>query len=302
MITINLCGGIGNQLFQIFTVIAYSLEHKVPFTFPKHKFDQEKRQTYWDNEDIFASLRVFLSNNIAGGFLRYRETFFQFKRLPPPERERKLCLHGYFQSYKYFCNYFDDICRLISLDKRLERVEKIMMDNFKQKFGANMKKDNFTFISMHFRLGDYKQLQQHHNLLPDNYYYNSIMQIIATLKERNAIKNKKIRVLYFCEKEDLFIVKPRVSELFNKLIPTLNSGVDMDFIHIDDKFNDWQQMLLMSMCDHNIIANSSYSWWGAYFNKNPKKIVTYPSSWFGPLLKNKITDDLFPKNWNKIKL
>ena len=38
MITINLCGGIGNQLFQIFTVIAYSLEHKVPFTFPKHKF------------------------------------------------------------------------------------------------------------------------------------------------------------------------------------------------------------------------------------------------------------------------
>ena len=59
-------------------------------------------------------------------------------------------------------------------------------------------------------------------------------------------------------------------------------------------------MVLMSCCEHNIIANSSFSWWGAYFNDNPEKIVCYPSVWFGPKLQNKKTEDMFPKDWKKI--
>ena len=302
MISVNLCGGLGNQLFQIFTVIAYSLEYKVPFTFPKHKFDQQKRRTYWDNGEMFSSLRVFLTNGV-NDYLRYREPYFQFHPLPQPiERPRKICLDGYFQSYKYFDRYFDDICKLIGFEDKLKRVEEIVMTNFKKKFGDNMKNKNFTFISMHFRLGDYKHLQQHHNLLPDLYYYKAIMAIITHLKKGNNIENKKIRILYFCEKEDLPVVKYRVSQLFNKLIPTMNKDIDIDFIHVNDTFNDWQQMLLMSMCHHNIIANSSYSWWAAYFNKNPTKFVTYPPVWFGPTMANKDTSDLCPKNWHKIKL
>ena len=57
----------------------------------------------------------------------------------------------------------------------------------------------------------------------------------------------------------------------------------------------------MSCCNHNIIANSSFSWWGAYLNDNKKKIVCYPSIWFGELI-NHDTRDLFPENWNKINL
>ena len=56
----------------------------------------------------------------------------------------------------------------------------------------------------------------------------------------------------------------------------------------------------MSLVQHNIIANSTFSWWGAYLNKNKDKIVTYPSIWFGPENKDKITIDLFPSNWDKI--
>jgi hypothetical protein len=56
----------------------------------------------------------------------------------------------------------------------------------------------------------------------------------------------------------------------------------------------------MSSCKHNIIANSTFSWWGAYLNENNDKIVCYPSLWFGNELQNKDTCDLFLDNWKKI--
>jgi hypothetical protein len=75
---------------------------------------------------------------------------------------------------------------------------------------------------------------------------------------------------------------------------------DIKFVNIDSTIPDWKQMLMMSCCHHNIIANSTFSWWGAYFNRNPDKIVCYPNKWFGPALANKTTDDLFPPEWRKI--
>ena len=68
----------------------------------------------------------------------------------------------------------------------------------------------------------------------------------------------------------------------------------------DCDIDDWKQMVLMSLCDHNIIANSTFSWWGAYFNTNPKKIVTYPSKWFGEKLNHLNICDLFPIEWTQI--
>ena len=58
-------------------------------------------------------------------------------------------------------------------------------------------------------------------------------------------------------------------------------------------------MLLMSSCQDNIIANSTFSWWGAYFNTNNEKIVCYPYKWFGPSANHNICD-LFPDSWQKI--
>ena len=73
------------------------------------------------------------------------------------------------------------------------------------------------------------------------------------------------------------------------------------FIRGENKLEDWEQMLFMSCCHHNIIANSSFSWWAAYFNFWPDKIICYPSIWFGEIARNN-TKDLCPPQWNRISV
>jgi hypothetical protein len=59
-------------------------------------------------------------------------------------------------------------------------------------------------------------------------------------------------------------------------------------------------MMAMTGCTHNIIANSSFSWWGAYLNPNLGKIVCYPATWFGPAIQTDVAN-MFPKDWIKIE-
>jgi hypothetical protein len=74
---------------------------------------------------------------------------------------------------------------------------------------------------------------------------------------------------------------------------------ELIFERADNTLADWQQMLLMSLCKDNIIANSTFSWWGAYFNTNPTKSVCYPAKWFHPKAGNNI-EDLCPNDWTAI--
>jgi hypothetical protein len=111
------------------------------------------------------------------------------------------------------------------------------------------------------------------------------------------IKNKTIQsynILYFCENDDIDDVMLTVNKLENEF-------PEYTFIRADNTLEDWEQMLFMSCCHHNIIANSSFSWWGAYFNTQTDKIVCYPSVWFGEIANNN-TKDLCPTDWNKINV
>jgi hypothetical protein len=73
-----------------------------------------------------------------------------------------------------------------------------------------------------------------------------------------------------------------------------------ELIEYIDGNNQYVDLYLMTQCDHNIIGNSTFSWWGAWLNKNKNKKVIAPSIWFNPNRKDLNTKDMIPKDWIKI--
>lgn len=279
MITCNLMGGLGNQLFQIFTTISYAMQTKKKFVFLKTDSlgigMTTKRDTYWNN--LLNKLTPFLTQQqtnsvfIRENNFRYNDVLSQIIE----QTNNNVCLFGFFQSYKYFESNYNTICRLINIDKQKELIL--------ESYNTNNNLENT--ISIHFRLGDYKKHQNYHPIMDFEYYKKAMSYII----NKDSCENN---VLFFCEDEDVHDVTITINKL-QLVFPNVT------FSRANNLLKDWEQMLLMSCCKHNIIANSSFSWWGAYFNQNPKKIVCYPSLWFGPQAKHD-TQDLCPHDWNKI--
>ena len=272
MITTEIMGGLGNQLFQIFNLLSYSLTHKVPFYFETRTIVRADRPFYWTNflSSINSFNRIYYNNKIS----IYKEPYFHYKsHIPFNQINQPFKFFGYYQSYKYFQEHQDAIYRFIQLNEQVEM--------FKNEY------DYSNIVSLHFRVGDYVNLQQHHPVMKNTYYIEALKSLIK------CTENDKWTVLFFCEEGDIAYVNFQIN-IIKQDLPNLT------FEKIDSKYADWQQVLIMSLCQHNIIANSSFSWWGAYFNKNMDKQVYYPSLWFGPAQGNKNTDDLFPPEWNKI--
>ena len=292
MITCVLKGGLCNQLFQIFAIIAYSLRNGNPFLFvyKSHVNIGTKRKLYWD--DFLISLRQFttyntyynITNTDVDSMQMIHLPHHHYQEIPIIPKNENVQINSYFQSYKYFKDQEEKIFSMIRLNSQLDVVKKNYASLFKDE-------TELYTISMHFRLGDYKFIQHSHNILPYEYYEKSIQYMISSLE--TLPQTEKIRILYFCEAEDnvhVLQVIYRLSQRFNEI----------KFIKVGDEIQDWEQLLLMACCDSNIIANSSYSWWGAYFNRNTEKIICYPYLWFGPNLSKLIMDDMFPDTWKKI--
>jgi len=293
MITAHLMGGLGNQLFQIFTTIAYSLNNKKPFIFEynKRRGEPKYRQTiYWEN--FLKNLKRFTTQENINYHV-YKEKNFTYNDIPTTlykftDAIKDFKLFGYFQSEKYFKSQYENIIKFIGLRKQQELIN--IPENC---------------ISLHFRIGDYvlPQFKDTHPLMPIEYYVNALNKILLlsgdfvpqtpSCKNDGGVRPTR-NVLYFCQKEDNNIVDTQITYLKEKF-PKLT------FIKASDESEDWEQMLMMSCCEHQIIANSSFSWWGAYFNASNDKIVCYPDVWFGSKSSNN-TKDLCPNEWIKIPI
>ena len=279
MITCNLMGGLGNQIFQIFATIAYAIKSRNKFQFLAQETlgggSCTLRYTFWNT--FFSSLKPFLIHSLPPVNI-IRENGFTFQELPVNLLTgANVLIHGYFQSEKYFKDQFEMICRVIGLEKLKQSVLDTLSLN---------KEDLNNTISMHFRLGDYKKLADFHPIATPKYYENALNHFKSKFPETN------FSILYFCEDADVNDVQITIHNLEN-IFPNYK------FTRDTNTLSDWQQMLYMSLCRHNIIANSSFSWWGAYFNANANKIVCYPSVWFGQTA-NIDTRDLCPQEWVKM--
>ena len=127
--------------------------------------------------------------------------------------------------------------------------------------------------------------------MPIEYYENALNQMLID-GEKNDLY-----ILYFCEENDIVYVNEKITYLKHN-----TNFKKLTFIKVPNHLDDWEQMILMSLCRHHIIANSTFSWWGAYFGQG-NGIVYYPSKWFGPAFGEKNTYDLFlQKGWKKIHI
>ena len=299
MISCIIMGGLGNQLFQIYTTMALSIETKTAFNFPNNKLESDKRSnTYWN------SFLKELNKNTSRVDIKqlkcplYKEKDFKYNKIQIlPEliiKNSNIMLYGYFQSYKYFDKERENIARYIKLEESRQAVRNLFYKKY----------ENNNTISVHFRMGDYKNLQNCHPILGDEYYINSIKFILNKLQknrgETSQEKGKtKWKILYFCEEEDIVEIKNRIEKIKAGCGGYMESELEFERGG-EPRMEDWRQLLLMSCCQHNIIANSSFSWWAAYFNNNHDKIVCYPEKWFGPQLSHHDTRDLCPPSWSKM--
>ena len=269
-VTCKLMGGLGNQLFQIFTTLSYSLTYKINFCFPNYQGslgidNKSERPAYWNN--ILSNLKQNIKQIKNGIIIREPEPGHKYCNLQKPIVNRNMILHGYFQSLQYFNEHSEKI------------INRLNFRSYQERFGE------IDAISMHFRIGDYKANSKFHPILSIKYYQDALNYIILKTKKKDWT------IKYCCEDEDVKDVESKISKL-------QDIYDELKFERINNKFADWEQLLFMSCCKHNIIANSTFSWWSAYFNVNPDKIICYPSNWFGD---NKNVSEMFKGlGWNLI--
>ena len=167
MIYIEIMGGLGNQLFQIFTGISYAIDNKTAF---KIKFNKaylispvdgiSKRPTYWDN--FLNSIRGFTYTERPRLPVFRESEAFKYNKIPSVAED--FILFGYYQSYLYFDNNKDTIKKLLDIDKNRELVKQEMSNFFGDKHP----------ISMHFRIGDYVKASHVHPILDIEYYKGAL--------------------------------------------------------------------------------------------------------------------------------
>ena len=283
-ISIDIKGGLGNQLFMIFTALAYSIQHNVEPVF-MYFYQVGNRHTYW--ETILSGLKHLtafnphtpITNATISAFKKYREPEFFYTDLP--KFDENILLDGYFQSFRYFDMYKKEILDMMGFSEKRNQIREKYREYFEDK----------TCISIHFRMGDYKHLRHYHPIMNYEYYEKSLECIMSKI-DRAA----PTRVLYFCEKEDNDFVSSKI-----ELMKT-NYPPHFEFVKVDDTIPDYEQMVLISLCQHNIMSNSSFSWWGSYLNTYENAVVCYPSVWFGDhFIKRIIYGDLHLKTWNQIQ-
>lgn len=265
-------GRLGNQMFQYAALLGIAnklnFEPKVPiensFASIDAHMDLVTGQYIKSRLDLIDCFEVNTNNFINKSNIQtqniYQEQSFHFD-INVFNINDNTDLHGYYQSDKYF-NHCSDLIRAEFTFK------KHILDKC-----IDLLSPYSNTVSIHVRRGDYVGLQNHHPLVTAEYYQSALMN-------------------YFGDNEYTFLI---FSDDINWCKEVFPEGVI--FMEGNTQFED---MCLMSLCKHNIIANSSFSWWAAWLNNNKDKKVIAPKNWFGPAYYHYNTNDLYPSNYIKL--
>ena len=295
MIKVLLTGGLGNQLFQYAFGRTLAVKNNTNLvlstSYLQSKLPIKKFASQMKYElDIF-DINAEIESNLFSGKLLYpfakaeyllrekineanlqvvNETQFSFQ----PEllnATNDSFIKGNFQSEQYF--------KSIENILKKELVFKTLLIN--ENLDWKNKIENSNSVSIHIRRGDYisiKKNAQKFAQIPISYYRNAIQYIAAKMKDP----------VFFIFSDDINWVKENLRSNFTTHFIENNNTASTS--HFD--------MQLMSLCKHNIICNSTFSWWSAWLNTNPQKTVIAPQNWFSDVSIN--SQDIIPDEWIKL--
>ena len=258
-------GEFGNQLFQISSVIGAALKNNTEFNFPKWKglISQTEYSKYFKNP-IPETL------NLNQNFLFYNEPSFTYNEIPYIP-DKNIDLFGYFQSEKYFSHCKNEILKTF-------KPSNLILDRIKNLDYSNT-------VSLQLRFYDCSRQYGFGHIKNDPKYGETYYTV-----EENIDYLKKA-INYFGKNKNYFVT----TNNFEKAKQMFSIYPNFYFL---EKYTYLEQFFIQTMCENNIITNSSFGWWGAWLNSEPLKKVYAPLKWFKPGYKNQNeTIDLYPKEW-----
>jgi hypothetical protein len=278
----KLSGGLGNQLFQYCTAYSYGKRFNVKMFYDLSEFeiDVMRRETL-----SFLGLKVKKANFFHR--LLFRKKVIElplFKIVTKPnilrengkdfieeilEKKSMFYFDGYWTNLKYFENNIEEI------NKKIKVPYKYQTKLF-QNLLVEIKKSNS--ISIHIRRGDYNNVEfanQFFGVLNLEYYFDAI----------KIIKHKVSNPIFYFFSDDINWVKEKFGIKENNVFVSELVG-EIDYL----------EFFLMKSCKHNIIANSTFSWWAAFLNDNNQKIIVQPKLWYKNVLFQKKYEELIYLN------
>ncbi len=288
-VIIELAGGLGNQMFQYaFFLQMQHLGYPCKFYFDQSQFihngpeidrvfdlhlpmatDEELDRVLGRNKNIFSRITRKLGRQASTTYWEH-DKGYRYK----PElfiQVRPVYLQGCWLSPLYFRDIEAQVRKAFRFPEINDAENKEM---------AELIKHSACSVAVHARFGDYLSSATHLNLDYRDYVEKAIHRLPGTVSR------------------DFFIFSDDIGQAKSTLEGMMIENSRIHFISGNHREQSWKDMVLMSMCHHQVIANSTFSWWAAWLNDNPEKIVIAPKNWFTKKEWN--LNDMLPAEWIKI--
>jgi hypothetical protein len=287
MIITNIKGGLGNQMFQYAFGKATSLRLDAELNISADQYLSKSVHNGFELDKVFnLNLKIIKKNDLKkyGYPAQYylRKIYSEFpillrntskifleknlKNYPIFDGEVKsIYLEGYWQSENYFKEYSKDIRENFTFPEKIST----------QNLNLIQRIESHPSIGIHVRRGDYllKKNRKTLNILEREYYHKAI----------DILLNKYPKSYIYIFSDDAIWAKENIKKFYENTL----------IIDHNKYNNSFEDMRLMSLVKNNIISNSTFSWWGAWLNQSPDKIVIAPKKWY----KNKNSGAIVPSSW-----
>lgn len=260
-------GRLGNQIFQFAALLGIANKNGYDAKIPISNISNQRMQTTMDGVDFntrfeladLFEIDISIFTNDLTIFNQKNESHFHFQS-DFFEINDFTNIHGYFQSQNYFGHCEDLIRKNLVIKKEILKEAKELLP-----------KTDKEIVSIHIRRGDYTHPNPYHPVNGEEYVNSAL---------NHFQENEKYHFLVISDDKqwccDVWGGKENYS--------------------ISESNSHFLDFSIMTLCDHHIISNSSFSWWGSYLSSNPNKKIVAPKNWFGPGLSQNNTKDLYTKN------